>query len=112
MEFELAKDFELIGGGVIPSGTILQKNENNKHYLMSSDFQMGFTEDQLISDDMFREVIIDETKVIEVDEQVKKEDNELVKKWRIQLDIVTTESKRKEMQKRIQEVVKEINERI
>jgi hypothetical protein len=109
--FKLAKDFALIGDGIIPKDTELQLNDNGKYYLMSGDFQMGFTLEQVESDAMFKEVKSD-IKVEEVTEEVAKEDREVVKKWRIQLDIVTTESKRQEMQKEIEKIVKEINERV
>jgi len=107
-KFELAKDFEMIGGDIIPSGTPLQLN-NGKYYLAHDDFQMGFTKDQLINNDLFKETITIESTATEIDSVKNEEDSTVLKKWRIQLDIVTTESKRKKIQQRIQEVIEEVN---
>jgi hypothetical protein len=108
MKFRLNKDYKLIGGDVIPSGTELIPNENGKHYLIKGDFQMGFTTEQLLeSSDTFTKNEIDITHK-ELTQDLEELDNTVVKKWRIQLDIVTTENKRQEIQRRIEQVIGEI----
>ena len=102
------KDYNIIGGDTIPSGTELQLNDNGKYYLVQGDFQMALTEEQVNEDALFEEVKELDIDVQEFTEEMEAEEKEVVKKWRIQLDIATTESTRKKIQKRIEEVIKEM----
>jgi len=109
--WKLNNDMKLLNGDIIPSGTELQKNDE-LYYLLHGKFQMAFTEDDILKSDNFDEIVeeVDPlSTAFEITDDIEKSDDDVVKKWRIQLDIVTTESRRKLIQKRIEEIIKEVN---
>ena len=88
-------------------GEVFTPNENGKYIIHGlNDTKMILSCDEMLKSNNGNELLFEPIKEQEIElivEEVKDDEIEDVKKWRIQLDVNTTQSKLKEIQKFIQE---------
>lgn len=91
-------------------GEVFTPNENGKYIIHGlNDTKMLLSYDEMLKSNNGNELLFELIEELElIVEEVKEDEVEEVKKWRIQLDVNTTQSKLKEIQKFIQENISDM----
>lgn len=91
-------------------GEVFTPNENGKYIIHGlNDTKMVLSYDEMLKSNNGNELLFELIEELElIVEEVKEDEVEEVKKWRIQLDVNTTQSKLKEIQKFIQENISDM----
>ena len=109
-KFILKEDIMVLGDIVIEKGKIFTANEAGMYEIIcmgqigsgwSEPSKTLFTEDQMINNKIFEK--IPEENFENIIEEVIEDDDEIIKNWRIQLDIKTTRKKLRSIEKLIKD---------
>jgi hypothetical protein len=94
---------------IYPKGHIFETNDNGKFEITSPDGNIiELTGKELSRFDFIEEVLETQPQYEIIIEEISDDDENLVRNWRIQLDVKTTRKKLKEVQRIIEEYVKPI----
>ena len=119
-KFKLVKDLTINIAGlkeikIADKGTVYEANEEGKYIIESlgSSSVMGLDDIRNAKDSdgnlLFEEIVENKEQEIEIIvEEIPEDDDEQVKRWRIQLDVNTTRKKLKEIEKFINENIKKL----